>query len=177
MTQEQKEINNKLKAELFSSDEAVVLKALDSIGEDGDREMVAPVLELLAHTSSEAVKDVVLGQLSELKIGDMEGLFIEKIQLEEFQSYHQQLVSCMWSSGMNPTDDLHVFSKLAVDGDYMTALEVLTLLENMEGPFDNESLMDAFQDVSEFVEEAEEGDAKIDLIKSIYDILYAFKEA
>jgi hypothetical protein len=31
--------------------------------------------------------------------------------------------------------------------------------------------------VSEFVEEAEEGDAKIDLIKSIYDILYAFKEA
>ena len=107
----------------------------------------------------------------------MEGLFIEKIQLEEFQPYHQQLVSCMWSSGMNPTEDLHVFSKLAVDGDYMTALEVLTLLENMEGPFDNESLMDAFQDVSEFVEEAAEGDAKIDLIKSIYDILYAFQEA
>ncbi len=175
MTQEQKEINNKLKAELFSSDD--VVQALESIGEDGDREMVAPVLELLAHTSSELVKDVVLGQLSELKIGDMEGLFIEKIQLEEFQPYHQQLVSCMWSSGMNPTEDLHVFSKLAVDGDYMTALEVLTLLENMEGPFDNESLMDAFQDVSEFVEEAEEGDAKIDLIKSIYDILYAFKEA
>jgi len=53
----------------------------------------------------------------------------------------------------------------------------LTLLENMEGPFDNESLMDAFQDVSEYVDEAEEGDAKLDLIKSIYDILYAFQQA
>ena len=63
MTKEQKEINNKLKAELFSSDDVIVLKALESIGEDGDREMVAPVLELLAHSSSEMVKDVVLGQL------------------------------------------------------------------------------------------------------------------
>ena len=177
MTQEKKDLNNKLKAELFNSDEAEVLKTLVKIGEDGDREMVAPVLELLAHTSSEDVKNVVVGLLSELKIGDVEGLFIDKIQLEEFQPYQQQLVSCMWNSVMNPTEDLHVFSKLAVEGDYMTALEVLTLLENMEGPFDNESLMDAFQDVSEYVDEAEEGDAKLDLIKSIYDILYAFQQA
>ncbi len=41
----------------------------------------------------------------------------------------------------------------------------------MDGPFDNETLMDAFQDVGELVEEAEVGDAKIDMIKSIFDIL------
>ena len=176
MVEEKKGINDKLKTELFSSDEKVVLTALEKISEDGSREMVAPVIELLAHSNSDDVKNEVLRQMSELKIGDMEDLFIDKLQLEEFAPYQQQLVACMWSSGMNPTDDLHIFSKLAVEGDYMTALEVLTLLENMEGPFDSESLTDAYHDVSEYIEEAPEGDHKLDLVKSIYEILHAFQE-
>jgi len=174
--EEQKAIDEKLKSQLFSSDETAVLSALKTVSQEGSRFMVEPVLELLVRTNSSDVREVVISQLSQLKIGEMEALFVQKIQSEDFKEYRKELVACMWNSGMNPVDHLHVFTKLATEGDYMTALEVLTLIENLEGPFDHESLTDAFSDVSIYVNEAPADDPKLDLIKSIYGILYAFQE-
>ncbi|MFK7756945.1 MAG: hypothetical protein AB8B53_08460 [Flavobacteriales bacterium] len=178
MTQSQKAIDEKLKTELFSSDETKVLTALATIEKDGSRGMVEPVLELLVRSDSEAVKQEVLNQMSQLKIGDMEDLFMEKLQHEDFKSYQQQVIACMWNSGMNPINHLDVLAEVAVKGDYMTALEVLTLVENMEGPFDHESLTDAFSEVGLFLSELDEEtiDPRLDLIKDLYAILHHFQE-
>jgi len=176
MVKDQKEIDERQKAELYNADENVVLKTLKHIGEEGSRNMVEPVLELLANTNSEKVQSVIIAQLSELKIGEVETLFIEKLQKPEFYQLRRQLVSCMWNSGLNPTEHLHVLANIACEGDFMTALEVLTLIENMEGPFNHESLTDAFSEVSVYVNEAAADDPKLDLMKSIYGILYAFQE-
>jgi hypothetical protein len=171
-----KEKEEKLKADLFSTDENVVLKALTNVGEDGSRNMVEPVLELLAHTESEPIQTMVLKFLSELKISDVEHLFIEKLENPDFNEFKQELVSCMWNSGLNPINDLHILARLACEEEYMTALEVLTLIENMEGPFDHDSLTEAFNEVSFYITEAEHEDPKLDLVKSLYEILYAFQE-
>ncbi len=178
MTQSQKAIDEKLKTELFSSDETKVLSALSTIEEDGSRDMVEPVLELLVRSESETVKQKVLDQLSQLKIGDVEDLFIQKLKHEDFKSYQQQVVACMWNSGMNPINHLDTLAEVAIKGDYMTTLEVLTLVENMEGPFDHESLTDAFSEVGLFLSEIEEEDqdARIDLLKDLYAILHHFQE-
>lgn len=176
MSESQKAIDEKLKTELFSSDEKVVLAALAKIEEDGSRNMVEPVLELLVRSDSDSVKQEVLNQMSQLKIGEMEDLFIQKLQHKDFKDYQQQVVACMWNSGMNPISHLDVLAEVAIKGDYMTALEVLTLVENMEGPFDHESLTDAFSDVGLFLSEVEEEDARLDLIKDLYAILHHFQE-
>ncbi len=176
MSEEQKVIDERLRTDLFSSNEKTVLSALAEIGEDGSRAMVEPVLELLARTDSEDVKQIILDQLSQLKISEMEELFIGKIQSDDFSEYHKELVFCMWHSGMNPVNHVHVFAKLAVEGDYMMAIEVMTLLENLEGPFDHESVIEAFSDVSVYITESSVEDPKLDLMKSIYEILHLFQE-
>ncbi len=176
MSETQKEQVSRLKSALFNANNNTVLKALAEIANEGSREMVSPLLELLISNEDETVQLEVLKQLSQLKISDIENLFIDKLRDDDYSAFHQQLVACMWSSGMNPTDDLHVLSELAVKGDYMTTLEVLTLIENMEGPFDHDSLVDAFHEVSIYVNESSPEDPKLGLIQSIYDLLYAFQQ-
>lgn len=171
-----KQREERLKAELFSTDENTVLKALLEVGEDGTRNMVEPILELLVHSQSESVQETVLKFLSELKISDVEQMFVDRLQNPDFKPFRQQLVSCMWNSGLNPTDDLDVLTRIACEEDYMTALEVLTLVENMEGPFDHESLEEAFSEVSIYINECEPEDPKADLVRSLYEILTVFKE-
>lgn len=176
MTKEEISKDEKLKADLFSADDSKVLETLKKIGENGSRNMVDPILELLTRTDSEEVKELVISQLSQLKIGEMEDLFISKLQMDEYEDFKQQLVFCMWHSGMNPVNNLDVVVKLAIEGDFMMALEVLTLIENMEGPFDHESLIDAFSDVSLYMNDSTEDDPKLDLMKNIYELLYSFQE-
>jgi len=156
-----KEKEEKLKSDLFSSNENLVLKALAAIKEEGTRNLVEPILELLIHSESEDIKNTVLSFLSEIKISDVDHLFIQKLENPDFKPYRQQLVSCMWNSGLNPTDDLHVLCRLACEEDYMTALEVLTLVENMEGPFDHDSLTEAYSEVSVYMNEANPDDPNL----------------
>ena len=56
----------------------------------------------------------------------------------------------------------------------MVALEALTLVENLEGPFSEQDLIESMIFINEYLSEDE--DDKVDLIKSILDTIKVYEQ-
>ena len=56
----------------------------------------------------------------------------------------------------------------------MVALEALTLVENLEGPFSEQDLIESMIFINEYLSDG--GDDKVDLIKSILDTIKVYEQ-
>ncbi len=157
---------------LKSGDEQKVFSALEQIVEHGDETMVIPLLELYRDSPSEEVKARVQGLLSSLKISGAEDILVETLGDEDYRSIHGDVLGFIWNSGFHPIDAVDVITKVSLSGDYMTAVEGLTLLENINGPLDEESLYQALLEVRSFLDvHKDEGHELYALALSIFEVL------
>jgi hypothetical protein len=72
----------------------------------------------------------------------------------------QKLLTTIWNSKLSYDNHLPFFVMLASTGDFMQALECLTIIENMQGPFEEHELLEAQLLLKEYVEEAKSDDEK-----------------
>jgi hypothetical protein len=76
----------------------------------------------------------------------------------------------MWNSGVNVPGELPLLIRVGLSGDYMRTLEAFTLIESMEGPFEEELVLEAILAVRKFLETEPEGD-KRELVSSLLEYL------
>lgn len=157
---------------LKSGEERKVFSALEQIVEHGDETMVVPLIELYRDSPSEEVRARVQGLLSSLKISGAEDILIETLGDEAYQTVHGDILGFIWNSGFHPIDAVDVITKVSLSGDYMTAVEGLTLLENINGTLDEESLYQALLEVRGFLEtHKDDGHELYALALSIFEVL------
>jgi len=72
--------------------------------------------------------------------------------LKEIQNpkERQQILQVLWNTRLDFSPYLVEFVKWALEGDYQNTLESLTVIEQMEGPFNEEQLLEAQCLVQEF---------------------------
>ena len=73
------------------------------------------------------------------------------------------------------TDHIPELIEASCSGNYMVILEALTVLENLEGPFNEDDLFQANTLLQQYLYESEDSKEK-ELIKSMYDIVLEFGE-
>ena len=83
-------------------------------------------------------KEEALLILKKEKAGD---LLITAIKKTE-KSKHILVAAC-WESEINFSNNLPFFVELATHTDYLVALEAMTVISNMEGPFDTNQVNEA----------------------------------
>ena len=83
------------------------------------------------------------------------------------------ITPCIWNSKHDYSRYISDFVSLAVEGDYMMALESLTIMEQMNGPFDESWLLESQLFLKEYVEKPQRKDERKDKILS--DIAYFIK--
>ncbi len=71
---------------------------------------------------------------------------------------------------MNPAANIDVFTRIAVDGDYMEALEALTVIENLEGPFEEHTVLESLLKLKTYLDEDVDEEKKT-LISTIQQIV------
>ncbi len=84
------------------------------------------------------------------------------------------MLFAIWSSNLDACDHIPVIVNVACKSDFMVALEALTLIENLEGPFNEEDLMEGMIHINEYM--SGPLDDKEGLIKSISETLMLFEE-
>jgi len=132
-----------IKKDLFSNDEAVVMKALNKTRDEGNASFVEPLLSLYATSSSAAVKAEVADMLSNLKVSDTDEAFLNFLDQPQWKTLHKDVIAFMWNSGLEPVDHMAFFVKLAIEGDEALILEVLTLIESIESEFPEDQIADS----------------------------------
>ena len=104
--------------------------------------MVDPILNLYSSTKHESVKKAIKGLLNELKVTDGTTILIEKLKNCD-NELKEVILGLFGVLDLIQIEYLPEIVEAACSSSYMVAFEALTVLENLEGPFDEEKISEA----------------------------------
>jgi len=158
---------------LKTGKEDQVLTALKGIRTDGNENVIPFIVDALAQTSSPKVEKEITTLLLELKTVKVIEPLLKAIEEPNYKEYHPLLVSVFWNAGLNPIDHVQRFVEFAIEGDFMTCLECLTVIENLEGEFEEEQLLEGMVLIKNFLGKNKNHE-KAELLRSMEAILKQF---
>ncbi|MFM1930801.1 MAG: hypothetical protein RL226_104, partial [Bacteroidota bacterium] len=139
-----------------------------------DPALVQPLIEVFRDHPSESVKNEIRELLSTLKVSAGESVLLDALKSDENTAIQGDLLYFLWHSGFQPVDDLHTVAKIAIEGEFMTAFEALTLIESIGGPVNESSLMDALMVVRDWLSANKEHPNR-EVVFSIFQALSVFE--
>ena len=170
----QQRVINQLKEDLSSSNDSVITKALTKTRAKGNEQLIDPLIELYTKTENQKIKEEIKNIFSELKNKDILDFLLPQLS-EGSNEVKELILFSIWSSGIDMTDHIPELIEASCSGNYMVILEALTVLENLEGPFNEDDLFQANTLLQQYLYESEDSKEK-ELIKSMYDIVLEFGE-
>ena len=163
----------KLRDGLASTDENEVQKAVESAREEGDARIVPDLIEVWAVTENEDIRNSILKIFYDLKDSDATEHLLEALDHPDIQD-RSDLLAVFWNSRLDGSDKIDKFTEVAVEGSYQEAFEALTAIEEMEGPFDENRVMEAQLWVKTYYAQGE--DEKKPLLEAIDQRLRKLQE-
>jgi len=156
-----------LLSDLKSGEEKKVNQALKGLQVHGDQSVILPLIEVWSEGTSSQVENEIISFLGDLKQNDTAEPIMHAVNKKEFRSLRQKLLTTIWNSKVDYSEYFVDFVRIAVEGDFMEALECLTILENLEGPFEEHQFLDAQVELSVFAEQQNKDEQKKQLISEI----------
>jgi len=174
MEKTKKEISlQKIHTDLFSTDDAIVEKSLGLLVKSGNETSVLPLIELYVSTSNSQFKNIAEKLLYSLKTPNASIYLMEALVDVHYEDYKPFILSIFWNAGIAPHPHILELTEEAVHGDFETAFEVLTIVENIDGVVDPLILEGSIAETKDYLEFAAD-DNKTALIQSLNDILIGF---
>lgn len=171
MSSKQNIINQQLKEELQSSDDNIVLEAIKKCRSLGSAGLIPDLLEKWIGSKGEIEKELT-ELLYTLKDKSVTEKLIETLDNPRFIPYRANIIAIFWNAGLEPKEFLSTLVRVSIEGQYMEALETLTVIENMDPPFPEEELMDALIQLKEyFSKPGADKDEKYTLMQTITTII------
>ncbi len=158
-------------ADLTASNEKIVLSALKKIRSKGNSQVINPMLDLYLKTESEKIKKETKLILSELKDKTCTLPMVKRLS-ENNSELNELILFCLWNSDLDAKAYIAEIVEASCKGNFMVALEGLTVIENLEGPYDEVTLNEAKLILSSYFDKKE--DEKVDLIKTILGFVNSF---
>ena len=162
---------NKLKKileDLNSSDTKKITKALKSLESHGDVSFIKPLAERLLNGVSDKNKSEIVELLSSLKDTSVCADMMDVIEDERFLPIRQTMLSTIWNTKVDFSDYIDEFVLIATTGDFMATLDCLTIIENLEGPFMEENILECQLHLKNYLERNEPRDGqKAELLSEI----------
>ncbi len=113
---------------LSLDDTTLVLGALHEIRNSGSVRMLPCILKLLNDSHDSKVQDAVLGLISEIKTQDAVPFIIDSLAVSNNVLLARLLAAC-WQSSLDFSAHLSLLTGIFIRGDFETALEAFTVIE------------------------------------------------
>jgi 23S rRNA C2498 (ribose-2'-O)-methylase RlmM len=143
---------NNIISNLSAKEEKKVLTALKQLRNHGKKEAIFPLVELLHSTISEEVKSEATSLLFDLKDPDVVDELIKVIEDDRFINERAMLISIFWQSSLDSTEHISTIVKQAIKGDYMTGIEVLSVIDSYDATFQESEIEDLKVDLEEAIQ-------------------------
>jgi hypothetical protein len=151
---------NQLLSELNSGKEASISTALKALQVNGDASVIEPLATVLLGQLSEKNRKEVHEFLSTLNDTSTIEPMIEVLKDERFLPVRQELLSCMWNNKLDYSYYLPEFVAIAAEGNFMEAIDCLTIMENLEGPFEERHILESQLHLRDYLEDKGPKDEK-----------------
>jgi hypothetical protein len=163
--------------DLKSGNDTKFNAAIKSLQVHGDVATIEPLVELLLTDQlSHSNRSVLIELLSTLNLSDAPDEIMRLVKDENYLKVRPIILSSIWNSKLDYSYFLSDFVEIAVEGDYLDTLECLTIIENLEGPFEERHILEAQLFLRDFIESTgkTKDDRKAVLISEIALLLKDF---
>lgn len=163
-----------LEKNLTSDKDSVVLSAIKKLRDEGNEKFIPILIETMVTTESTEVEKEIIAFLNDLKNTASAPYLIEAIKNDDYTDYKSILIGIFWQSSLDASEHLAFLVEQAIEGDFMTAFEAVTVIENLDGTFTESEIMDATYTISENIENIK-GEKKKLLLLSLQETLKNLK--
>jgi len=124
---------NKEIQKLLSSDKIDDLnKGLSKFESKGSIKELTLVLELLNSKNAEHLENRIVEIVGNIKVKESNSTIIDAIlKAKKEKGKLNSLLQICWQSSLDFTQNLELFTEIFIEGDYITALEAFTVIENI----------------------------------------------
>jgi hypothetical protein len=137
---------------LLSKPEAKTqIKAIQDLKIHGNESAIEPLVSLYIETKNNAIKTEIEGLLNTLKVDGVQPFIVDCLINDDFADAQQMLLSSIWNSNLDYSDYLNEIVETAVNGDFMTAMECLTIFENLEVQLSEEQIMPPLLTINQYL--------------------------
>lgn len=158
--------------DLATDDSKKISKAIKALEAHGDPSVVKPLSEKLMLGVSEKNQKEILELFSSFKDTSVTAEMMDVIEDTQFRPIRQLLLSTVWNTKVDFSDYIDEFVQIAVEGDFMETLDCLTIIENMDGPFMEENILEAQLHLKDYIEKPGDKDPqKAQLLSEIALVL------
>jgi len=138
--------------DLFSDDSKKVSKAIKALEVNGTSESIKPLADKLLTNPDEKIKSAIIELLSSLKDSSVCVEIIDVINDEKYLPIRQQILSSIWNTKVDFSNYIDEFVEIAITGSFMETLDCLTIIENLEGPFMEEDILECQLHLKNYME-------------------------
>lgn len=178
MTEQEKQnkIVEDLIVDLNSGNPKTMTSALKRVRAKGTEAVIPSLFKIIETSKEETLKEETKKIILELKSTAAIPALLE--QLDNNSAEVRELVlSAFWQTGFNAFEHIDKFVLAASKGTFMEAVEAYTVIDNLEGPFIEEPIIEAQLILKKYFSDNEQSDEKYDLMKSIAVILDNYEQS
>lgn len=128
MVTEENKPNNQAD-KIFTGEEETILSNLEALRDEGSLASLGAMLEHLTTQPSEPIKLKILELIADLKIPEASAIVANFTFACKSPTLQQELVAASWQSRMEFGHYLNKYIDLAIEGNMMLALDVISLVE------------------------------------------------
>lgn len=166
-------------SDLLSEDKEVIRNAAERIKNEGDLKIVPALFDILqqptiTHTTETAVAEILADIRDTSFIKVLQDAIIDSKERPEYQA---KLVRVCWESAMDFSDLLPLLCEIAINSDFMAAMEATTAIEEQLRFADHDMLhemksliLNSSQQDSPFAEQI------LNIVQSALDDIHAHEE-
>lgn len=137
---------------LHAEEEEMFGAGLASLEEKGTLSLFERLVDFYLNTTVDFKKRRLLLFLSSITKKGIREAWLGMVHEENNLSKKTQLINILWNTRIDFSPYLLEFVRWAGEGNYMLTLECLTVIEQMEGPFQEEQLLDSICLVKNFID-------------------------
>lgn len=179
MSKEEKQRKNKLtelKKGLKSKEDSEVVKSIKALKVYGDPSVAPDIFDVLLQHQDNDVELETLGLLASLKDTQMPQVMMDSLAKEKYLPIRQKLMSTIWQSGLNYSSFLKDIVNIAVEGSFMEKVECITIIENLDGPFEEEQIMESLLILNKYFDDSKDNDQEKHIMKELIIIIKDIQE-
>lgn len=127
---------------LSDNNESLFKRGLESLSESGDITVMEPISMVMFKTKDRARKHLLAEFFANIEQPEAKTELVRIIQDLEKPEHQIELLNVIWNSRMDFSEFLLDIVELAIDGSFEIAMECHTIIENMDGPFDEADVLE-----------------------------------
>ena len=144
--------------DIKSEDPKKVSKAIKSLESHGDSSVILPLANRLLAGMNRKNEEEVVELLCSLKDTSTVVEIMDVIGDPKFLTIRQIILSTVWNTKVDFSDYIDEFVEIAIKGSLIEAVECATIIENLEGPFMEENMLECQLHLKNYMESSDTKD-------------------